>query len=72
VTTIQGIEYRFEKYILKFDGYLNAIYDKVSGKLQDVSAKAPVEMNVFVDVINKLVRIVDKSVGTVNVPKDRE
>ncbi|ABX41309.1 SIR2 family NAD-dependent protein deacylase [Lachnoclostridium phytofermentans] len=69
---IQGIEYRAEKYILKFGGYLNSIYDKVSGELQDISAKAPVGMTITVDETNKLLRIVAKSAVAVNVPKGRE
>jgi len=71
VTIIQGVEYHAKKYVLKFGGYLNAIYDEVSGKMQDVSAKAPAGMSVFLDQTNKLVRIVDKSDVTIK-PMDKE
>lgn len=72
VATIQGIEYRIEKYKFKFGGYLNATYDKVSGKLQDLSAKAPVGMIVFVNATDKLVSIVDKTAISYDEPKGKE
>jgi hypothetical protein len=71
VTIIQGVKYHAKKYVLKFGGYLNAIYDEVSGKLQDVSAKAPAGMSVVLDETNKLVRIVNKSDVTIK-PIDNE
>lgn len=71
VTIIQGVKYYAKKYILKFGGYLNAIYDEASGKMQDICAKAPAGMSVFVDDTNKLVRIVDKS-GVAIKYKDKE
>lgn len=71
ITTIQGIEYRDEIFILKFGGYLNAAYDEVSGKMKYFSGKAPAGMTIFVDKTNKLIHIVDKSVVTLNVPKGK-
>lgn len=61
ISSVQGIKYRAEKYILKFGGYLVAIYDLKSGKIKDIDSKAPAGMSVFVDSKHKLVRIIDKS-----------
>lgn len=68
----KGIECRIEKYVLKFGGYFIAIYDKISGELQECSGKAPAGMTIIQDVTNKLVRIVDDNVITFNVPTDKE
>lgn len=62
LTIISGIEYRAEKYTLKFGGYLTAIFDKASGKMQDVDAKAPAGMLVNIDIANKLISFIDNDV----------
>jgi hypothetical protein len=61
ISSVQGIKYRAEKYVLKFGGYLIAIYDLKSGKIKDIDSKAPTGMSVVVDSKHKLVSIIDKS-----------
>ena len=63
---VNNITYRNEKYVLKFGGYLSVLYDNVSNKVQDIGAKAPASMSMFVDTINKKVRIVDKNIISID------
>lgn len=60
MTMIQGVTYRAEVYLLKFNGYALAIYDIKNNKLQDIQIKAPAGMTVFVDTTNKRICIVNK------------
>ena len=63
---VNNITYRNEKYVLKFGGYLSVLYDNASNKVQDIGAKAPASMSMFVDTINMKVRIVDKNVISID------
>lgn len=59
-TIIQGITYRAEIYLLKFNGHIHAIYDINNNKLRDIDIQAPAGMTVFVDTINNKICIVNK------------
>ena len=59
-TIIQGITYRVEIYLLKFNGYVQAIYDINDNKLQDINIQAPAGMTAFVDTTNNKIRIINK------------
>ena len=59
-TIIQGITYRAEIYLLKFNGHIHAIYDINNNKLQDIDIQAPAGMTVFVDTTNNKICIVTK------------
>ena len=59
-TIIQGITYRAEIYLLKFNGHIHAIYDINNNKLQDIDIQAPAGMTVFVDTTNNKICIVNK------------
>lgn len=59
-TIIQGTMYKAEIYLLKFNGYIQAIYDIKNNKLQDINMQAPAGMMVFVDTTNNKIRIVNK------------
>lgn len=60
-TVIDGITYRAEIYLLKFNGHVQAIYDIYNNKLQDVHIQAPAGMTVFVDTDNNVIRFIKKS-----------
>lgn len=55
---VDGITYRAEHYILKFNGHVTAIYDLDTNELQDVDIQAPLGMTVIIDVENQKIRIV--------------
>lgn len=59
-TIIQGITYRAEIYLLKFNGHIQAIYDINNNKLQDINIQAPAGMTAFVDTTNNKICIVNK------------
>ena len=59
-TIIQGTMYKAEIYLLKFNGYIQAIYDIKNNKLQDINMQAPAGMMVFVDTTDNKIRIVNK------------
>lgn len=58
-TIIKGIPYRVEFYLLKFNGYVQAIYD-MNNKLRDINIQAPAGMTAFVDTTNNKIGIVNK------------
>lgn len=58
-TIIQGITYRAEIYLLKFNGHVQAIYD-INNKLQDIDIQAPAGMTAFIDTTNNKICIVNK------------
>lgn len=59
-TIIQDVTYREEICLLKFNGYVQAIYDINNNKLQDLNARAPVGMTISVDTINKKICFLNK------------
>lgn len=58
--TVDGALYRIEVYILKFNGFVQALYDLQNNKLQDINAKAPAGMSILVDTANNKVCVVNK------------
>lgn len=60
IVVISGVKGRLEKYVLKFDGYADIVYDIVSNKIQAMNIKAPVGMKVSIDIKNKKVCLVDE------------
>ena len=46
--------------MLKFNGYVQAIYDINDNKLQDINIQAPAGMTAFVDTTNNKIRIINK------------
>lgn len=59
-TIIQGITCRAEIYLLKFKGYVQAIYDINDNKLQDVNIQAPAGMTAVVDTTNNRICLINK------------
>lgn len=59
--TVHGALYRVKRFSLKFNGSVTALYDPHHSILQDISAKAPVGMDVFIDINNKVITLVSKS-----------
>lgn len=58
--TVQNKNYPAEKYILKFGGYLVAVYDINEHKLLEFDAHAPAGMMTHIDVNTKQITFVNK------------
>lgn len=59
VLKIDGQNYKVERYILKFGGYLLAAYDVTESKLQSVVAKAPAGMKTHMDCNEKIITFIN-------------
>ena len=60
--TVDGALYRLEVYLLKFNGFVQALYDLQNNKLQDINAKAPAGMRILVDTTNNKIHLVNEMI----------
>ena len=60
IKLINGTKYRIEFSLLKFNGYVIAIYDFLQNKLHDIKIQAPVGMSARIDTTNKRIYFISK------------